>query len=199
MQRDVVHNAFYRDVFVQLAGLEGDRRTTVEIRERILEGLRRVGQPSYRIQSEILGPLIHRSLQLMIRNGEIEKPPPGLFSYDIEYLGLMAIALSSGQARGFQQWAAIGMEMQQSYPGITDNINADEGFRHLGRSLGVKSEHINTVEQRNTIREERQRQIQEKKTLEALQAASQGYSQTTGAPESGSPAEQIMSSLGVGK
>jgi len=195
MQRDVIDKAFYKDVFVQLADLKGDRRTTLEIRERIIEGLRRVGQPTYRIQSELLKYTIIRPLNLLIRNGELEPPPVGLESYDIEYLGLMANALSSGQAKGFQQWAAIGVEMEETYPGTKDNINVDEGFRDLGRSLGVKVKHMNPIEARDAIREERARQAAEQKAMEMAQLAAQGYGQTTKAPEGGSPAEALTETV----
>jgi hypothetical protein len=194
-EREEVHKAYYRDVFVQLADLKGDRRTTVEIRQRILEGLRRVGQPVHRIYSELMESLIIRSLRLEIRNGRIPPPPPGLDTFEIEYLGLMANALSSGQARGFQQWAVIGSELEKEFPGIKDNINTDEGFRDLGRSLGVKAEHMNTEEEREAIRQERARQLEQRQALEMAQAAAQGYSQTTGAPEEGSVAGELMEAL----
>lgn len=197
MQREVIDKAYYKDVWVQLADLKGDRRTTLEIRERIVEGLRRIGQPAYRIQSELLKPSIIRPLRLLIRNGELEPPPPGLESFDIEYLGLMANALSAGQAKGFQQWAATAIEMEETFPGTKDNINVDEGFRDMGRILGVKSEHINTVEERDAIREERARLAAERKAMEVAQMAAQGYGQTTGAPEEGSPAGEVMEAIGA--
>lgn len=192
MQRDVVHSAYRRDVFVQLGDLKGDRRTTVEIRERILEGLRRIGQPTGRIQSELLEPQIKRSFMLEVRNGEIPPPPPGLDLVEIEYLGLMANALSSGQARGFQQAAIIFSELEESYPGMKDNLNYDEGGRDLARSLGVKAEHLNTVEQRDEIREQRALDAQQQQALEMAQAAGKAYKDTSGAPEDGSLAGAIQ-------
>lgn len=198
MEREVIDKAFYKDVFVQLADLKGDRRTTLEIRERIMEGLRRVGQPTYRIQNELLDPGIIRSLNLMIRNGEIDEPPAGLDSLEIEYLGLMANALSSGQSKGFEQWVAAGIEMEETFPGTKDNINVDEGFRDLGRSLGVKAEHINPIETRDAIREQRAQRLAEQQALEAAQAAAQGYSQTSKAPEEGSLAGELQEAVAGG-
>lgn len=195
MQREIIDKAYYKDVMVPLTDLKGDRRTTLEIRERIIEGLRRIGQPTYRIQSELLKPIIIRTLNLLISNGELEPPPPGLESYDIEYLGLMANALSSGQAKGFQQWVGIGLDMEEAYPGTKDNVNVDEGFRDLGRSLGVKTEHINTVEERDAIREERARQLAERQAMEMAAQAAQGYSQTTKAPEEGSAAKELQEAV----
>ena len=192
MERDVVHKAYYRDVWAQFTDLKGDRRTTVEIRARQLEGLRRVGQPVGRIQSELMSPEMKRVLRLLIRNGEIPPPPPGLELIEIEYLGLMANALSSGQAQGWQQWVAVGAELKESVPGVLDNVNVDDGYRDLGRSLGVKAEHINTPETRDEIRQTRIEQIQQQQALEMAQAAGDAYGKTTKAPEEGSLAGAIQ-------
>ena len=192
MQRDVIHSAYKKKAFIPLTDLTGDRRNELEIRERKLEGLRQIGQPTGRIQSELLEPQIKRSFMLLVRNGEIPPPPPGLDMVEIEYLGLMANALSSGQARGFQQTAIIFSELEESYPEMKDNINIDEGSRDLARSLGCKAEHINTIEQRDEIREQRAQLQQQQQALEMAQAAGKTYKDTSGAPEDGSLAGAIQ-------
>lgn len=195
-ERGMVHTAFYKNVFNPISDLKGDRRTTVEIRERTLEGLRRVGQPVGRIQTEHLEPMLKRTLMLLIDNGEIPQPPLGLEAVEIEYLGLMANALSSGQAAAYQKGVAIGLEMKESVPEIMDNINVDEGFRNLCRQLGMRAEDIKDIDDRDAVRAARQAQLQKQEALEAAQVAAQAYSQTTGAPESGSPAGALMEAAG---
>lgn len=192
MERDVVHKAYYRDVWAQFTDLKGDRRTTVEIRARQLEGLRRVGQPVGRIQSELLEPQMKRVLRLLIRNGEIPPPPPGLELIEIEYLGLMSNALSSGQAQGAQQAIGIAIEMDEVFPGAKDNFNADEIIRDIARSLGTKSEHLNTPEQRDEIRQQRAEQMQKQQMLEMAQAGAKAYKDVSGAPEEGSLAGELQ-------
>lgn len=196
MQREVIHIAFYKDVFQPLVDLKGDRRTTLEIRERLIEGLKRAGQPVLRLWSELFRPQIRRCLNLLIRNGVIPEPPLGLETVEIESLGLMANALSSGQATAFQRWIAVGVELKESVPGIIDNVNTDGGYRNLGRKMGVRSEDMNDIDVRTEIRQQRIQQIEEQKAREEAQAAAQGYSQTTGAPESGSPADVLMGAAG---
>jgi len=191
-EREEIHKAFYKNVFNPITDLKGDRRTTIEIRERKLEGLRRVGQPVGRIQTELLEPLLRRTLVLLIENGEIPEPPLGLETIEIEYLGLMANALSSGQAVAFQKAIAIASELDERFPSLKDNLNMDEGYRNLCRQLGVREEDINTPEQRDAIRAARQAELQKRQMMEAMQAAAQGYSQTTGAPEEGSVAKELM-------
>lgn len=195
MQREPVHKAFFRDVFVQLADLKGDRRTTVEIRQRIREGLRRLGPPVQRIQSELFSPIIKRCVSLMIRNGAAPPPPVGLEVYDIEFLGPLANALQSGQARGFLQWLEVALNIDDRIPQAKDNINIDSGFRDLGRMFGVKAEHINTEEQRDAIREQGAQQIAQEKALAAAEAAGKGYKDFSKAPEEGSATQHLQESL----
>jgi hypothetical protein len=192
MEQEIIHKAFYKNVFNPITDLKGDRRTVLEIRERKLEGLRKAGQPVGRYQTEHLEPMLKRTLILLIDNGEIEPPPLGLETVEIEYLGLMSNALSSGQAAAYQKFVAIGLEMKEQVPEIMDNINVDEGFRNLGRQLGVRAEDIKSEDDRDAIRKARQAALQRQQALEAIQTGAQAYGQTTGAPESGSPAEAIM-------
>lgn len=191
MEREVIDKAFYKNVFTPLVDLKGDRRNELEIRERIIEGLRQVGQPAYRTQNELLKTVIERSLSLMIRNGVLPRPPAGLKTYQIEYLGLMANALSSGQSKAFERWASAGMEMEEAFPGTKDNVNVDEGYRDLGRSLGVKAEHIASMDDVEVKREATAAALARQQQLELLQAGAQGYGQTTKAPEEGSLAEVV--------
>lgn len=129
---------------------------------------------------------------LEIENGEIPRPPLGLETVEIEYLGLMANALSSGQAAAYQKGVAIGLQMKEQIPEIMDNINVDEGYRNLCRQLGMRAEDIKSTDDRDAIRKARQAELQKQQALEAAQVAAQAYGQTTGAPEEGSPAGKVM-------
>ena len=192
--RGFVDKAFFKDVFSPITDLTGDRRTTLEIRQRIREGLKRVGQPVGRIQSSWFEPMLRRTLKLLIKHGDIDPPPPGLDFIEIEYLGLMSNALSSGQSTAFQQWMAVGVELNEITP-VLDNVNVDEGFRNLGRSLGVRIQDINSKDDRDEIRRQRFEQIQAQKQAELAAQAAQGYSQTTQAPEQGSLAQTVTEAL----
>ncbi len=196
MEQEIIHKASYKNVFNPITDLKGDRRTVPEIRERTLEGLRRAGQPVGRIQTEHLEPMLKRTLILLIDNGEIEQPPLGLETIEIEYLGLMANALSSGQAAAYQKAVAIGIQMKESIPQILDNINVDEGYRNLCRQLGCRAEDIKSEDDRDAIRKARQAELQRQKALEDAQVAAQAYGQTTGAPEENSPAGKVMEVAG---
>lgn len=194
MERDEVKKIFFNDIFIQLRDLKGDRRNELEIRARLTEGLERLAWPIGRIQQEWLSPQVTRDILLLMRNGQLPPLPPEMQgkSFKIEYLGRLAMELESQQARGWQQWAAVGAEFEGVFPGITDNVDIDGGYRRLGESLGVSVDDMTSTEERDEKRKQRQADIAAQKAMEIAQLATQGYGQTTKAPEEGSLAGAIV-------
>jgi hypothetical protein len=195
MRHNQVRRAFFLDVFDQLGELKGDRRTTLEIRERLREGFQKIGRPIYRIYREDFNPLITRTVNLLIRNGVAPPPPAGLSGFKIEYVSELAMALKSKQARGAREWLAIVGDASQLFPNASDIANTDEIIRDIGISLGVKTEHIRSEEEIEAIRQQRQAEAERQKALEAAQVAGQAYGQTTKAPEDGSAAQQLQEAI----
>jgi hypothetical protein len=193
MEREVIHRAFFKNAFSPLEDLTGDRRTTLEIRERIKQSWPKIGPPVARVWYELLENCITRSILLLIRNGEVPQPPAELQgrNFGIEFVGPFALELRSQQARAFQEWAAFVGEMDTVFPGAVDNVDSDDAIVRMGRTFGVNEEDIATTEERDEKREERARRLQQKEMVEAAQAGAQAYQSATKAPEEGSPAELI--------
>jgi len=192
--RDSVHKAFYRDVFQQLSLLTGDRRTTVEINARLREALRRLVSPIARLQSELLDPVITRSLKLLIRNGKIPYPPEPLDGkpFGVEYIGELPLRLREQQSAGLGRLAAFVGEYRDVAPGLADNIQWDRATRRLARAFGVNVNDLATEEEVQATRQTRAEAMEEQQEREAAQAAAQAYKGTREAPEAGSPAAELM-------
>lgn len=204
-ERDEVRNRiFYNDVFVVLANLKGDRRTTLEIRERKAEGLQRLGTPIGRVHTELFDSSITRTVLLLLRNGVFYRNGRSLLApelegqpFKVEYVGRLAMELRSQQARGWQQWILSGTEIEASFPnsGVLDNVDIDGGYRRLGETFGVNTEDIATPEEVEAKREARAQELAEQKAMEMAQLAAQGYGQTNKTPEEGSPAGELMEAV----
>lgn len=194
MQRQIVKDAFFSAAFAPLTDLSGDRRTTLEIRQRVQEAFKKIGSPIGRIQSELFTPLINRVVFLLLRNGRIEQPPPELHGqeFKVEYIGPLSLALKSSEVEASQQWIAIVGEIEAISPGATDNVDFDDAIRRMARSFGVNEEDIASLEVVEEKRAARQAQIDEQRALAAAQVAGQAYGQSTAAPEEGSPAAALM-------
>ncbi len=198
MQQEVVKKDFFNDVFVRLGNLTGDRRTTLEIRELIAEGLQRLGPPIGRINEELFTPLINRSAFLLLNNGRVPFPiPPELDGQNlkIEYIGRLALELKSHQARAAQQWLTDIGELVQIFPEARDIVNVDSAVKRRGETLGVHIDDINTDEVIAAKRQARQEAIQQQQALEMAQAAGKTYKDASGAAEAGSPAGELMEAV----
>ncbi len=193
MERKEVKEIFLNDIFVQLRDLKGDRRTTLEIRERLIEGLQRLGLSYGKITQEWLNPLVTRDIMLLLRNGQLPPLPVEMQgkSFKIEYIGRLAMELKSQQARGWQQWVAVGAELDPIFPAL-DNVRMDDGYKRLGETLGVAIEDVASEEEVEAKRAQRQAEKEARLAMEAIQTGAQAYGQTTGAPEAGSPAEALV-------
>lgn len=199
-QQEIINKGFYKDIFVQLAQLKGDRRTTVEIEARLKEGLRRLVSPVSRMESELFTPLITRSILLLIRNGRIPYPPPELRGqrFGIEYMGELAMAMKTYQARAFTQFASLVVGLEPSFPDAKDTISMDRALPEIALTMGVKVEHLATEDEIAAKRQARQAELQQQRMLQLAQTAGGAYKDTSKRAEEGSPAEELVGAMAGG-
>jgi len=193
----IIHRIFFVDVFAPLANLPGDRRTTVEIRERVKQAMKKLAGPIYRLQSELFTPVITRSVLLLIRNGVIPYPPDELRGrgFGIEYISELALAMRDQQSQAFMQFASLVATLDPVFPGAKDVINIDRALPEVGFAFGMKAEHLSTAGEITAAREQRQADLERRQALELAQQMGQTYGQTTKAGESGSPAGELMEAI----
>lgn len=199
----IIREAFYNNAFDPLQELTGDRRTTLEIQERIRGTLKHLGPPVGRIWGEGLTPVLTGTILDMLRNHAVEMPPPELggVSFGLEYVGPLAMALKSEQARGFQEWSMFVGQLNAAFPdkNIADSIDFDDAIPRMGRTFGVNVEDISTQEEVAQKRQSRQQLQQQQQMLMAAQAAGSAYKDASGTAEEGSPAEALMAGAGAGR
>ena len=193
-QTGIIDRAYFKNAFNPIDDLTGDRRTTLEIRERVRGTWPKIGNPVARIWYEQIAPLVERSILLLIRNGVVEQPPAELegIGFGLDFVSPFALELRSQQSKAFQEWTAIVGEMESVFPGAVDNVDSDDAIQRLGRTLGVNTEDMSSEEQRDAKREARALKEQQALEMQAAQIAGQAYPGTTKAPEPGSPAEQLV-------
>jgi len=193
MQQEIIHRCFYVKVFAPLDNLPGDRRTTVEIIERVKAGYMRLILPTMRLYNECLTPLVERCVKLLLRNGKMPPPPPELRGFKVEHLGRLALALQEQQADALQRFSQFALTMEQAVPNFfRDSINVDRAARRMATTFGVNESDLNTPEERDIIRQERIQAEQAQMAMMAAETAGKTYKDASGAPEAGSPAEALM-------
>ncbi len=193
-EQELVKKGFLNDIFVQFMNLKGDRRNELELRERLTEGLQRLGPPVGRLQEEWLKPMVERDIFLLARNGEFPEMPPEMRgkAFKIDFVGRLAMELQNQEAQGWLRWAGVGGELEAVFPGVKDNVKVDAGYRRLATSFGVSTEDINTVDEVDAIREARAERVAQEQQRELAAQVAQAYPGATKAPEPGSIAEQLI-------
>lgn len=200
MQQEISHRAFFADVFAPLANLPGDRRTTVEIIQRVKQATKKLALPVYRLETELFTPTLTRVVTLLIRNGRIPYPPPELEgrTFGIEYIGELALAMRDQQSKAFQQFAGLVSEFDPIFPGAKDTISMERALPDIAINFGVKTEHLATEEEIAAKRQARAQQLQQQQALQMAEVASKGYKDTRQTAEEGSPAGELQTAIAGG-
>jgi len=162
--REQIMRAFYVEWF-QLQ--QGPQMTATEVLARQQERMRLMGPMVGRLQSELLGPLIHRVFGLMSRLGLLPPPPESLCdrAYQVAYVSPVAKAMRANEAQTIQGLLGSVGPMTQMAPAVSDNINFDATLRHLADVAGVPN---SILHDEKTVTERRQERRQAALEAEGL-------------------------------
>ncbi len=170
-EAETINEAFMLDLFLNSAALEGrDRVTATEILARDQERVRIMTPISSRDETESLGPMIERELDILTEFDLLPPMPPELIEaegeFDIEFTNPLAVSRRSDEAIGSVQTVQAMMELAALDPSAMDNINSDEYSRILARANSSPEALLNSSEEVAAIRQQRAEQ-------EALEMAAQ--------------------------
>ena len=193
MQHEIIHDCFFKKIFAPLDDLTGDRRTQIEIMERIKSGYIRLINPITRIYAEGLSKLIENCTLLLIENHMIEPPPAELQKVRIDYLGRLALALQEQQVDAFQRFSEFAVQMEAVVPGFfRKTINIGRASRRMASVYGMNEGDLNTPEEQLNIEQQEQQQRAAEQAMLAAESAGKAYKDASVAPQPGSPAEALV-------
>jgi hypothetical protein len=125
-----------------------------------IEVRRILGPVLGRLESELLGPLIQRVFQIMLRAGAFDPPPAALHGQKLKivYVSPIAKAQRAEEALAIEQTFAAGAQAQQLKPDVLDNIDVDASFRRLADLRGFPKDLLRDVDAIKVSRDQRQQQ-----------------------------------------
>jgi hypothetical protein len=133
-----------------------------------------IAPPVERYQIELLGPVTHRELGLLHRQGRLLDPPNELIdaglSYEIEYESQATRAQHMEEALAVSRTAEIMASYVQMDPLLLQNIRGDKAFQRVAYIAGVAADLINDQGTMDEIR----RAAAERQEMEAAVAAAPG-------------------------
>lgn len=170
-----IQQAFLLDLFLDATSLEGrDRVTATEILARDRERVRIMTPISGRDETESLGPMIERELDILNDFGLLPDMPPELIEaegeFDIEFTNPLSVSRRSDEAIGSVQTVQAIQEWSQSDPTVIDIVNGDEYGRIIALANSSPEALLRSPEEVALIRQQRA----EQETLQAAADAAPG-------------------------
>lgn len=160
-KREAVNLAFYVTLFQIL--VDNHQMTATEVLQRAQEKGILLGPTMGRVQSEQLGALITREIDILDNAGVLPEMPPELEEaggmVEIEYDSPLNQAMRAEEGANVLRWAEASAPFIQTDPNAARVMNSPEIVRGLGR--------IFSVPQRYMVEEEA---IQEQEAVDAQQA-----------------------------
>jgi hypothetical protein len=194
-KRKAVNDSFLVTLFQIL--VENPRvMTATEVLQRAQEKGALLGPTMGRQQSEFLGPIIDRELDLLSAGGDLPVPPPQLMDYIMgggeilpKYTGPLARLMKAEEAAGILRTIEAILPVAQASGDMTvlRRINADQAVKVIAEANNVPAKALRTDEELEAMDAAQQEAAQMQQLLAAAPVAGQ-------AAERFARAEQIAAS-----
>lgn len=174
-ERSLINDTFLTSVFQILT--ESSEMTATEVMERIKEKGILLAPTVGRQDSEYLGPMIHREIDILSRQGALPPMPRMLKSaggeYRIIYDSPITRSQRAEQAAGALRTVESLMSVAQATqnPSLLDYINWDVAAPQIADINGTPAAWINTKDDIDAIRQSRSQQMQQQQMIQAAPAA----------------------------
>jgi len=167
-RRLAIKKAFFVDLFLLLA--EKQNMTATEVTQRVEEKMLILAPTLGRLMSELLDPIITRTLNILIRAGKVLPPPQGLTDYKIEYTSPLARAQKMEDIKAINNTIAMIAPVAQAIPEALDKINVDVFVDTIASINHVPPDMIRDDEE---VAKVRQARADQQKAMMQMQMAQQ--------------------------
>jgi hypothetical protein len=194
-ERQVVKTAFLEDFFRILTD-PGDRWTATQILEMVAKQGVLIGPFADRYETEKVGVLVERVLDILMRAGQIAPMPPEMVeagAYPLVYMkNPLARMARAGEAAGFTRLVEIGVQIASAgHPEALDRVDFDKGMLGVAEVLGVRPSWMLSDDELAALRQQREADKQAAQAADVVPAAA-------GAALDLARANQVASQLGAG-
>lgn len=166
-----IQQAFYMD---QLQLKDSPAMTATETMARMELMQRTLGPTLGRLQSDLLDPLISRTLNILSRSGQLKEMPDELKQaggdIDVAYVGSMSRSQKMDNIANVERYLGILGGIAQFKPEVLDLFNQDKAARDLGVDLNIPAAYLNSDDEVVALRQARAKQQQQMMQAEQAQA-----------------------------
>lgn len=194
-ERAIINDAFLITLFQIL--VETPRMTATEVLERAQEKGILLAPTVGRQQSEYLGPLIEREIDVLFQQGLLPPPPPALVEaegeFTIEYDSPLSRIARAQEAAGFTRVmnVLLGAINITQDPTVLDNFDLDTIARELSDIQAVPASWMRSEDEVAAIRQNRARQQELQAQIAAAPAQAQLVKAAAEAKKAGLTSEEV--------
>jgi hypothetical protein len=174
-EREIIGSAFLMDVFRVL--IENPQMTATQTLELLNERATIMSPIVGRIESEGLGPMTEREIEILATAGQLPEMPPELIEaqgeYKIEYTSPMRKAMRASEAVAINRTLESVLPMAEVDPSVLDPFDLPEMAREIAEIMGVPAKCIRDAEAIKARQEERAGQQETAQMLEAAPLVTQ--------------------------
>lgn len=170
---DRVQRSFYEDLFLMLAQTDRRQITAREVAEKHEEKLLMLGPVLERLHTELLGPLIDRTFNILQQNGVLPEPPPELQNRElnVEYVSVLAQAQRLVATGAVDRLVQFTTQVSQVWPEARHKVDAARAIDEYAESLGVDPSMVRSDDEVAAMAQAEALQAQQ---AQAMIAAQQG-------------------------
>lgn len=173
-EREIIASAFLLDVFRVL--VEHPQMTATQTLELMQERAVQLAPIAGRLETECLGPVTERELDLLARAGQLPPMPPELIEargeYRIEYTSPMRQAMRASEGIAITRTLESVIPMAELDRSVLNGYKLPQMARRLGDINGVPADLMNSPEEMADLAEQDAQQAQMQSVVEAAPAVS---------------------------
>jgi hypothetical protein len=158
----IINDIFLVTLFQIL--VDSPQMTATEVLQRAQEKGALLSPTAGRQQSEALGPMILREIDILAYSGELPPMPDILREaggeFEIEYTAPLNVMQKAGEAASTQAVLNDALPLAQIQPDILDNFDFDEYVRIMREARGAPAKLFRSEEEKQQLREAKAQQQQ---------------------------------------
>jgi len=191
-ERKDIEDSFFVTLFQILT--ETPEMTATEVVERVAEKAALLAPTMGRLQTEFLGPLIEREIDILTELGVMPPMPPELIEargeYEVVYTSPMAKGMYAEEVSGFMrafEFAMSAANVTQD-PSHLDHFELDVAIPEISDYMAVPARWLASEDRVKQKREDRSQQMQQQQLMQnapALASAAKTASEMQGADNAG--------------
>ena len=166
-----VKSLMFNDVFLAFDGIT-KQMNNPEVMERINEKMTMLGPAVGRYISEMLNPVVIRTIGILSRRGKLPPPPDELIldpEYEIDCISQLAQAQRRSELNALMTGLGLVGQMAQVQPDVLDKISPDKVVDEAWSILGAPERVLRDDSEVEAIREAKGRLAQQQLQMEMTQ------------------------------